>query len=187
MPFYKGTIYKQFTLQPGSKPWTNVYNLEAADEAEALIVLGGVLAIEQEVHYDIIAFTKMSVRVDSALGGAGRQAALAETGNRDSTGLTFLPSFNTVRVIFTDPVSRPDQKYLRLLISEGEQDNGALDAGLITTITTDYIIPLLALGGVVSSNHQDYLSGGIDPDVQMRQRDWHRRSREGFKRGWVPV
>jgi len=186
MPFYKGTIYKQFALQPNSKQWTNVYNLEAADEEAALLVLGEVLAVEQEIHYDNINFTKMAVRQDTPLAGAGRQAALAETGNRAGAGLQFLPSFNTVRVIFTDSVNRPDQKYLRLLIAEGEQENGALDSGLVSTVLTDYGIPIMAIGGVVSSSHVAYTNAGVDPDVQMRQRSWSRRTRPGFHRGWVP-
>jgi hypothetical protein len=32
-----------------------------------------------------------------------------------------------------------------------------------------------------------FVSGSVDQDVRMRQTAWRRRTRPGYKRGWVPV
>lgn len=187
MPLYIGTIYKEFAAAGVEPAWVNTYHVNAADEEGALDLMESVQDIERAVHWSNVHFFRIAVRQASILAGSGRQRAYDLLGDRDATGESFLPSFCTVRAIFSDQINRPDQKYLRLLINETEQGNGALDGSIITFVTTNYITPLLGLVGLVSSNGGQLTGGTVYPYVQNRQRGWHRRSREGFKRGWVPV
>jgi len=186
MPFYDVTIRKEFTAVVGIAPWTNIYHVSAADEEAALDVGEAVAALEAAIMYDVCLITRLNARQSSVLAGSGRQRAVSIQGDRDSSGKQFLPLFNAVRVTFTDGISRPDQKYLRLPIAEDEQNSGALDSGLIDLIGLDYSAPLMGVSGVVSSDDAPYTSAVVQPQVQMRQRSWSRRSRPGFHRGYVP-
>jgi len=188
MAVYVVTIKKQYvSALLNESPWVNTYHVTAADEEGALSVAAGLVDIEKAVHWSDIAFTKMSVRQDSVLAGSGRSIGLSGTGERDATGESFLPSFCTARVSFTDGIARPDQKYLRLNINENEQTNGNLDSSLIDFLEDNYVTPLLSYVGLVSSDGVQYTAGVVNPSVQMRQRSWSRRFRPGFKRGWVAV
>jgi hypothetical protein len=184
---YIGAIHKRFANQGAEPPWLNTYHVNAATEDDALDVMESIKEIEREVHWNNIEFWRLSVRQASVLAGSGRQRAISDLGVRDAGGENFLPSFCTVRVVFTDLVNRPDQKYLRPMINENEQTSGAVDASLITLMETAYAEPLLALPSVVSSNGVPLTGQTVYPFVQNRQRNWHRRHRDGFKRGWVPV
>jgi len=185
---YIASIRKQFlNASFGVDSWVNTYHVTAVDDEGALSIAAGIVDIEKAVHWSHIAFTQLAVRQDSELAGSGRQIALTGVGERDATDEHFLPSFCTVRVTFTDGVNRPDQKYLRLPINETEQSDGTLDGGLPAFVLANYVDPLMAYVGLVSSNGATYTSGTVQGGVQMRQRDWKRRSRPGFKRGYVPV
>jgi hypothetical protein len=187
MPLYKVYVYKEFAAQGSEKPWVNTYHVNAANEDDALDVAESISEIERAVHWSNIHFFRLAARQASELAGSGRQRAIDELGTRDATGETFLPSFCTVRVTFSDLIARPDQKYLRPMINENEQASGDLDPSIITLIDTAYVEPLLALPSLVSSSGGALTGGTIYPYVQNRQRGWHRRTRPGFVRGWVPV
>jgi len=186
MPMYDVTIRKEWSAIAGISPWSNVYHVSAADEEAALDVGNAIAVIEMAVSYDVVLATRLQARQSSVLSGSGRQRAISIAGARDSSGKQFLPLFNTVRVTFTDGIARPDQKYLRLPIAEDEQDTGGLDPGLVTMLEDDYVDPIIALAGVVSSDDAPYTIGTVLPFVQMRQRNWSRRARPGFHRGYVP-
>jgi len=187
MPQYKVTLTKEFTAITGTQPWTNGYHVIAADEDAALAIGESIAALEAAIMWENCLVTKIAARQESELAGSGRQEAVAIVGEREVTDEQFLPLFCAVRVTLTDGIARPDQKYLRLPIAEEEQNNGALSSGLIAFIVENYIAPLGAISGVVSSDGAPYTSGVVNPSVQMRQRGWSRRSRPGFKRGYVPV
>lgn len=184
---YIGSIYKEFVAQGEERPWVNTYHVDAANEDDALDNLESISVIERTVHWSNIHFFRLAVRQPSPLAGSGRQRAIDEVGDRDATGESFLPSFCTVRVTFSDNVARPDQKYLRLMINENEQAGGTLESSIVTLIDTSYADPLLALPYLVSSQGATLTGSAVYPYVQNRQRGWHRRSRPGYVRGWVPV
>lgn len=187
MAFYKLTIRKQFVLDPvGTHVWSNVYTVQASDEEGALDVGAGIVSIEQDCHFDTVYFLDYSARQNSELAGSGRKRTLGVVGDRASTGLQFLANFNTFRVILTDGINRPDQKYLRLPMLEDDQSGGVIENGALDFVVDNYITPLLALGGVVSSDEVPYTSGSVWPYVQMRQLRWKRRARPGFHRDYVP-
>jgi len=184
MAFYVGTIRKAVAGQ--NNTWVNTYHVSAANDDDAIDIMQDVVAMERAIHWSDIRFDRLAVRQDTPLAGSGRQVALTGTGDRDATGEDFLPTFCTARVILTDGVNRPDQRYFRLRINENESDNGVLTATFITFMEINFIATFIALAGVVSSSHVPYTGGTVYPAVQNRQRGWHRRTRPGFHRGWVP-
>jgi len=185
---YIATIKKQYvSALLDESPWVNTYHVTAADEDGAISIANGIVDIEKAVHWSDIAFTKLSVRQDSELAGSGKSVGLSGLGERDATGESFLPSFCTARVTFTDGIARPDQKYLRLNINETEQNNGNFETTFLDFLQDNYVAPLMGLVGLVSSDGTTYTSGVVNSVVQMRQRSWSRRFRPGFKRGWVPT
>lgn len=186
MPIYVVTLQKEFANQGVEQPWVNTYHVSAASEEDALDIGEQIQVIEAAVHWSNINFTRITARQDSPLAGSGRQRATSLLGARDATGESFLPSFNTIRVTFTDGVNRPDQKYLRPMINENEQSGGTLEGDMPGFMEASYVNAILALTGVVSSDGVPYTSGAVYPFVQMRQRSWHRRTRPGFHRGYVP-
>lgn len=187
MPLYRGSIHKYIVGNLPSSGWLNTYHISAASENDAMDVLSEILVVEQNVHWSNVQFDRLSVRLESDLATAGIQRATAAVGERDATGEDFLPLFCVARVILADSVNRPDQRYLRLPISEGEQTNGVISNALNNFIADNYIAPLFAIPGVVSSSAVPYTLGSTAAAVQNRQRGWHRRQRVGFRRGWVPV
>lgn len=187
MPIYVGQIGKQLTGVPEQKPWVNTYHMETVDETTALNLMLTQAGREMAVTWSIVRAYRTAVRQDSPLASAGLQAVINVQGQRGVTDEQFLPLFNTVRVVFSDGIGRPDQKYLRLPVFEGEQSLGALSSSLLTLIQDEYVTPTVGDPLIVSSSGANYISGTVIPVVQMRQRGWHRRTRPGFVRGWVPV
>lgn len=188
MPLYLATIKKEFvTGTLDVKPWVNTYHIDAVDLAAALAVGGDILEIEKNVHWAIVRFTQLYARQVDFPGQEGRAQALNVFGDRAVGSNTFLPSFCAVRVTFNDDIGRPDQKYLRLPLAEDSTENGQLDTAEFALLGAGYLLPMLSVGGVVSSNGVTYTGGAIQPNIQNRQRGWHRRTRVGYKRGWVPV
>lgn len=184
---YKIVIRKQFATEPvGSGVWTNSYHVTAANEDGALDIAAGLVEIERDITFETVIFLDYSARQDSVLAGSGKKRVLGVLGQRGAEGVDFLPTFNTVRATLTDGVARPDQKYLRLPLPENEQANGSLTPEAVAFYTDNYITPLLAYVGLVSSDGVGFTSGAIWPYVQMRQRNWSRRARPGFHRGYVP-
>lgn len=187
MPLFRGTIHKYLEGTLPDSGWVNTYHINAASESAAMEVLRLVKNVERQVHWNNIEFDRLSIRQASGISSAGIQETVAEQGDRDASGENFLPLFCTVRVVCTDAVNRPDQKYLRCPINENEQDNGILTSGAIAFLTANYCADLIAIDGVVSSSAVPYTSVAAVTAVQNRQRGWHRRTRPGFKRGWVPA
>jgi len=187
MVFYRVTTHKRIYLEPTIPPWTNVYHVDAASVEDALDKAESIVEIEKTVHWSNIQFYKVSAKQPSELSQAGQSRTIEEVGDRDATDEKYLPLFCTVRVIFEDSIKRPDQKYLRTPLMESDVENGQIITDTITLVDTSYAEALVALAYIRSSSNESYTSGFTVRPVQMRQRDWHRRTRPGFKRGWVPV
>ena len=123
---------------------------------------------------------KMRVRPYGVPGNVGTIVPLTGTGAR--TAVDSLPLFNVWRVDFAVAVGRPNRKYLRGPIAEGDQASGLISPSITSTIlTTNYINPLLALGVLVDTQGNSVTSGNAWPYVGMRQ------LRRGSKRKTTPV
>jgi hypothetical protein len=185
MPLYRGTSYKRWGAD--KLTWQNVYLINEANALEALDVLNAIVGHEQAVHYNSVEFIRARV-VNVANSADGRSVGSAGMGDLDPAALGgYLPLFNTVRVTFSDNVKRPESKYLRLPGNEDNLENGQWSTELTDYIGTNYVTPLLALTAFVGPSLEHPSSGSVQQAVQSRQLGWHRRTRPGFRRGWVPV
>jgi len=188
MALYRGTIYKRWDGPPyDGLTWTNVYYTEETDSSFAITTMTAVSTAEMSVSYTPVHVTGIHVinvadKTDVQSSQPGNSGAL------DPTGLGGpLPIFNTIRVILTDDVGRPEQKYLRLGANVENIENGIWSSEFVAAVQTDYADVVSALGQLRGPTGNVISSGEALAKVQMRQLGWHRRVRPGFKRGWVPV
>lgn len=188
MPLYRVTTYKEFNGAPfqGEK-WSNVYYVQAGDASGAVAVGVIVLNAEMAVSYQpIIGRTVTAVNVankdDKDKSNPNAEAEL------DPTGLGgYLPLFNTTRVVFLDEVKRPESKYLRTGATPDNIGAGEWSTEYVDFVNTNYADVLDALTSLRGPNNEELGDGFTIASIQNRQLGWHRRTRPGFKRGWVPV
>lgn len=187
MPLYRCTIYKSL-LSDESNAWSNVYTIEAADETDALNLGENIMDIERLVHKSNVVFTRIAVRQPGPLSGSGRQRALSgAVGDVAAVPANQLPNFNTVRVVFSDELGRSESKYLRPPLENTEVTGSFLDVGTVAAFGVTYGDAIVALGYVRGPQGENLTGSTAQEAIQMRQRGWSRRTRPGFKRGWVPV
>lgn len=184
MSYYRGTIYKRHTAS--GRVWTNSYTIFESSALEALDVLNAIEGYEKAIHYDsIVLFRTHVINKDDKTDA--RSAAFSDTGElNDEFDSGELPLFNTVRVTLFDTYLKPEQKYLRLGATETDLTLGQWSTAFQTIINTNYVVPLLAQPGVVGPSGEGFNSALVHQEVQNRQLGWHRRTRPGFHRGWVP-
>jgi hypothetical protein len=187
MPIYRGTVTKRWSGVPfDGLTWSNVYhfNTGVADDALSDAVACGVA--EMAVSYAPVDVIRVHV-VNVADKNDSKTIAPGSSGALDPTGLGGpLPQFNTIRVVFADTAGRPEQKYLRLAANVENIENGRWSGDFVTAVQTGYAVVVAAIASLCGPSGQDITSADTLPQVQMRQLGWHRRTREGFHRGWVP-
>lgn len=185
MPFYRGTIYKRHNEEPNG--WTNVYTINQPGNTTAMAALEDIMDAEIAVHYADTEFYRLVV-VNKANSSDRLQVDTTQFGALSLTGMGgILPLFNTVRVVFSDGIKRPESKYLRLPGNEANLENGHWSGELVDFVQTNYADVLVALVAYVGPSGETITAGTVKNKVQMRQLGWSRRTRPGFKRGWVAV
>jgi len=90
-------------------------------------------------------------------------------------------------VTISNAVGRPELKYLRLGMNVENIENGVWSGEVVTAIQTNYATPLAGNLEYVGPSGEAHTGAVVSPNIQMRQLGWSRRTRPGFKRGWVPV
>lgn len=188
MTLYRATIYKRATgIYYTGEQWSNVYTIQEVNATEARGVAASVALLEAAVMLDFYRVYRIVV-VDPNATDDRAVASVDYQGERSGVGIgSPMPLFNTVRIILTDDVQRPESKYLRGLLAADNIENGLVSSELRTAVQDDYVTPLLALNQVVGPDDNPITGGSVQAAVQMRQLGWHRRTRPGFRRGWVPV
>lgn len=185
MSRFRVYVDKQLVTDPVVK-WTNVYTVEAADYVAALNSGEIAMAAEANIHYASTHFYRIRAHVQgrSPLGASRSVDALGEVAV-PATPNTMLPLWNVARVTFPLAIGKPEQKYLRLPLYEDSVDGNFLTAAVVANIQTNYADVMAAYTWYVSPTGLVHTSGTVQEAVQMRQTSWHRRTRAGFKRGWV--
>lgn len=184
MALYKGTIYKQIP-ELNNERWVNVYHVEALGPSDALNSLESIANLEQQVYAADVNIYRLSVQLAS--GGATALRSVNLDGVIEGSYANLIPLFNTVRVILGDEVERTESKYLRGVIYEDNVQGINISGELFTLVQNDYANGLLAILGLRGPNGEQIITATVQSMIQMRQLGWHRRTRPGFKRGWVPV
>jgi hypothetical protein len=186
MTLFRVTIYQDIPEVPTIKPWTNVYYVDTATKDLAAAAGEAIWGIQKGVAKDYVRGFRAVAQSPSSLGSSPSVIDFNTPGEVPGDLALRLPLFNTVRVRLTDGINRPSQKYLRLPLEEGDIENGTLTGALTDLIASDYSAQLMAFAPLRTDDgvHPTSITGM--PDVQMRQTNWKRRTREGFHRGWVP-
>lgn len=184
MALFKGTIYKRLTGL-NFEQWVNVYHVEALGPASALDAMETIAGLEQAVLYDWVNIYRLSVK--PAAGGATALRSVNLDGAITGDINNAPPLFNTARVILGDEFERTESKYLRGVLQEANIAGFNLSGEVFLQIKAGYVDPLLDVLGLRGPNGEQILTATLQSAIQMRQLGWHRRTRPGFKRGWVPV
>lgn len=185
MPVCKVTIYKN-VVSGGGENWTNVYLVNALGPNDAANIGEVIEALERNISPDFISFYRITAALKS--GGPSVVKARSETGNRGGLNVAnLLPLFNTIRVTLNDGQNRPELKYLRGIMVEADIAGPNISSETMIDVTDNYAEPLAEVLGLCGPTGEPIVSCTVALPVQMRQLGWNRRTRVGFKRGWVPV
>jgi hypothetical protein len=185
MPICKVTVYKALIGETG-ETWTNVYNVNALGPNDAASIGETIQALEKAVSYDWVAFPKVAAQL-AAGGPSVVHATPGETGDISGDVNNAIPLFNTVRVTLNDGQNRPEIKYLRGLLQEANVAGFNISDEVRIQIQDGYVTPLPDILGLCGPSGEPIVSATLALPIQMRQLGWNRRTRPGFKRGWVPV
>jgi len=163
-----------------SRPWSNVYLLDAADLLAAQDMAFDLLTAETQMHYDVVTYDRMLVSSLAPDDDVFEVTPLSTTGQLDGSGTDFLPLYCTLRVDFhAIGGGRPSRKYYRVPIPETLQKDGDLTDSAFTGFqsTLDTFMAALATASVawVDPDGQTIDSAAVQKAVQMRQ--LHRKRR----------
>lgn len=185
MPLYRGVIYKRLDALNGER-WTNTYHIESGiGPNDALNSLETIANAEMAVSIGAVHVYRLTVK--NILIGDTVQRGVDIPGGRTVDPVNMIPFFNTVRVVFTDDVGKAESKYLRGVIGEINVEGFNISGELKNSVQSDYADAVLGVLGVRGPNGETLTGANVQQLIQMRQIGWHRRTRAGFKRGWVPV
>lgn len=164
--------------------WTNVYYLgpdlttltDAANMAEIVV------DTERTIHKTVVNFTRFRVSTITPGDFQYRTVVLNQSGLAN-VSQDIMPLWDVARVDLTDEgFKRPERKYYRLPLQEGEQSNTDLNPTLIGIINSAWSS---ALGDpnltLVGPNGEAITAASTHPRVAMRQ------LRRGSKRKQEPV
>lgn len=188
MPIYRVTVTKHLDDGPYALlNFSNVYHINATDMVEIALRAPEMVTLEKTLYPDNVHIVRYSVS-DPAAPRTGYSKSVFEGGSRSVGAVaTQLPPWNTVLARLNVASGRASLMHLRPIIDESEIDSGSISATLLGDINDNWATPLVALGYVTDESGQPITSIVIDSPVRSRQMGWHRRTRPGFKRGWVPV
>lgn len=186
MVLYYATIRSRLTDRPDTRPWSNVWHVESGTVSGALLISDGIVNAYRNALKDYAEVYNVHVQIENPLGSPGGSRTNIVAGLKDGDPATMLPLFNTIRVAMNDGAGRPNLKYFRFPIEEPEMENGVPTNDYLDELNTTFFSLLPLIDGLVSNRGEPFTSISAVPIVQMRQQGWHRRTRPGFKRGWVP-
>jgi hypothetical protein len=184
MPVFEITTTKY--LGPANKyRWTNNYNVNATNILDAQDYADSIADIEAAVLWDNVAIRNIEVIQVGATAGSRRNVYVP--GLRvDADPLVQLPIFNTVLVRLLAATGRPSLKYFRCPLVEVEVEGFELTDDFLSFFDSSYSGPLVSLGALCNQDGQAIIGYETPKPVQNRQLGWHRRTRPGFHRGYVP-
>lgn len=183
MPLFRVSVYKRLEALNGEQ-WVNTYWIDALGANTALDQGELIAGFEMSCSPGAVVVYRISAKEMPSGGTVLRGVNIP--GELSFDPVNMIPMFNTVRVVLTDDEGRSESKYLRGMISEDNVEGFNISGELRNFIITNYLEPLLGVLGLRGPNGEAINGGNVQQLIQMRQISWHRRTRPGFHRGWVP-
>ena len=185
MPVCKVTVYKVLAGATG-ETWTNVYNVNTFGPNDAAAIGETIQEQERNVCYDWVSFPKVSAQLLTG-GPSVTRATPGRSGLLVGNIANAIPLFNVARITLTDGQNRPELKYLRGCVEESGVAGFNFTTETYEYIRDNYANNLPGIVGLCGPAGEPITGVSVQLAIQMRQLGWHRRTRVGFKRGWVPV
>lgn len=185
MGVYKLEVVKELVASPGGYNWRNVYHLNTPTIDDAYGVASLVVDYEVGLHSTDVQFLKYQVSDPSKV-EAPRNNPLSNQGSRVAVG-AIIPPWNVVSVTFTNTAGgRPERKYYRVGLGEGDIVGSVLESAMRLTMISLTDVLVADVIALCSPDGNTITSGMVQAPIGMRQLHWHRKSRPGFHRGYVP-
>jgi len=165
--------------------WTNNYNVIAANILDAQDNADAIADLEAAVLWDNVAIKQIEVRQTTSTTGSRRNVFVPGL-RADADPAVQLPLFNAVRVTLIASAGRPSLKYFRPPLVEVEVEGFKLTTDFTDFFDSTFVAPLVALGYLCNQAGNLIVGYNVYQPVQMRQLGWHRRTRPGFHRAYVP-
>jgi hypothetical protein len=184
VPLYKVTLYQRLTALNGEQ-WTNSFWVNQLGPSSALDSGESLAVALMSQSIQACEVWRLAARENGV--GEAAVRSITEQGTRDVDPVNMIPFFNTVRMVLNDTEGRNQSHYLRGYLAEANVEGFNVSGELRTAMETDVLGGVLGVLGLRGPNGESITGGTIQSAIQMRQIGWHRRTRPGFKRGWVPV
>lgn len=185
MPTYTGVVESQL-IASAETQWSNIYHVTTANPATALTDLEAIANIQADVMYSLARVFRIGIRGSNTPGANGLFETVNIPGSVTPVGSDVLPLWNVAVIEFNVLGYRPTLKYLKLPLLEESVNGSVLTNGVLTSLSTAFISPLLGQPNFTNNHGLTFTDGAARASVGMRQTDWNRRFRPGFHRGWVP-
>lgn len=164
----------------GSHSWANDYLVESPSMDDAETCANLFIDFERLLHYDNVVFDNARISTMSVGDRVFRHIVINAAGLAASSGIQFLPLFNTLRLDMETNDSDPCRKYYRIPIPESQQDDGVLSSAILTGIGPAFVAVLAAMpdgSSIVSNIGHIVINGGPFAQVQMRQLHRHKKKK----------
>lgn len=187
MGVYKCEIVKGLESSLNQTRWRNVYHLNTPTINDAFSIADNIVSAEAAFHSTNVTFLQKIISDPTKVERRMSFDYTATHGDRTASGAV-IPDWNVIGVLFVPQGNpRPERKYYRVQLGEGDIIGSSIETALVTTVQ-DVLDGLISVVIALCAPNGDSTAGAVvNPLVQMRQLNWHRRSRPGFKRGYVPV
>jgi ribosomal protein L24 len=184
---YKLEVVKGLESSLNQVRWRNVYNLNTPTLNDAFSIADTIVNIEANIHSTNVTMLQKIVSDPTRVERRMAFSYAATHGSRVASG-AIIPDWNVVGVTFF-PASnpRPERKYYRVQLGEGDIVGSAIETTVVDIIQAQMDAMLGAVIALCAPNGDSVESAEVHSLVAMRQLNWHRRSRPGFRRGYVPV
>lgn len=186
MPVFSVKVFQRLAGEgaPGEE-WSNSFHFDALGGGSAALQGEAVAAaLMANASQDVNAYL---VTAQEGPGSQVFRRAINIAGEISVIAANLIPLFNTVRLTFQDDVLRSENIYLRGMIGEANVQGYQISGELQTAIQDNTATPILELLGLCGPTGETLTSVATQQVIQMRQLGWHRRTRPGYKRGWVPI
>jgi hypothetical protein len=151
----------------GTETWTNVYHVEAADNAAANTALNSIVAAERPLHAAAVNFVLARGRLSGA-GHVGFIVTLNVLGTRAPTGAK-LPLFNVAMIDFANGQARPARKYMRCGFTIADIGADFSWASGFQTAMATYVTAILAIAAMRDPKGRTLSAGAGRIAIAMHQ------------------